>query len=92
MGRKGETTGRITSLETDCDRGRRHQLCGYGKEGQRLAELEMRRRQCIECILGCFVTQEFFPWGDASGIVQRGNNFRKRFDPSATMMGFFFFK
>lgn len=43
MGRKGETTGRITSLETDFDRGRPHQLRDYGKEGQRTAELEMMR-------------------------------------------------
>lgn len=43
MGRKGETTGRITSLETDFDRGRPHQLCDYGKEGGRIAGLETRR-------------------------------------------------
>lgn len=43
MGRKGETTGRITSLETGFDRGRPHQLCDYGKEGGRRAELELVR-------------------------------------------------
>lgn len=67
MGRKGATTGRITSVETDFDRGRPHQLCGYEKKGQRPAGLEVMRTQCIGYILGCFVTQEFFSRGDASG-------------------------
>lgn len=60
VGRNGETTGRITSLETDFDRGR-PQLCGYEKESQRIAELEMMLSQHIGYILGCSITQEFFP-------------------------------
>lgn len=60
VGRKGEITGRITSLETDFDRGR-PQLCGYEKECQKTAELKMVLFQHIGYILGCFITQTFFP-------------------------------
>lgn len=63
VGRKGATTGRITSVETDFDRGRPHQLCGCEKEGQRPAELGVMSSQCIGCILGGFIAQEFFSPG-----------------------------
>ena len=49
VGRKEAATGRIITFEADADRGRPHGLGCCGKEGQRVARLEVMRCQCTEC-------------------------------------------